>query len=416
MSKDDFVYYGPYEPFPQPVPLPSSLPTDFPHRSLCINRDWVPYIIGALKVLLQPETWDAPAATLEPVRGMLYNLLADWQEPCVSDIQFRNPDSCTLQVSFDRGATWLTILTAQQCINDNIANGTLQGGKLGTMPPAFLGTCIDYFPTVPGNGSWSLPVVVNAGDTIQVTQHPTGQVWTDSIAGMVLYCPDGTFFLPLVGCGAGDPAHAGDPDMTAFHMELLGQVGTTIFHPLAGLFVVPIGVVNQTVVFYPNDGVLWDNVGNIQFKVEHCSVGWTHTFDFTLADGGWTNYVAGHGHWVSGQGWVDDYFPIPQGAYIEIKRLLSHSVNIVRWTAYFDITNLYNPTGSGIWATSDLGAHDIIPCCPVPGGMGVVQDSGFINTLAATEVEFRAQINQPTLPWQMTLRKIVISGSGTDPF
>lgn len=305
MSKDTWAYYGPFESFPFPVAPPTALPFDQPHRSLCINHDWVPYLVGALKVLLQPETWDASDATIQAIRGQLYELINQWESTCVSDIQFRSPTACTLEFSSDGGATWTQIYDAQACIDANIANGTIPGS--GALPPAIPvpSTCVDYFPAISAASSYTLPDLVSTGDTIEVTVHATPAAWTDDIFAFTLYCPDGTFFdLVTSICGSGDPAHSGDPLMTANHMELIAKIGSTYFRPMLGKFTIPAGITRQPIQFFANDVLIGDNVGTIVFKIEYCSIGWKHEFDFTASDGGWIGRVP-YSAYDAGQGWRD---------------------------------------------------------------------------------------------------------------
>jgi hypothetical protein len=50
---------GYFIPFTHPVDFPDTELDDEPQVRLCFNADWVPYVLGALKILARPETWEA---------------------------------------------------------------------------------------------------------------------------------------------------------------------------------------------------------------------------------------------------------------------------------------------------------------------------------------------------------------------
>lgn len=232
---------------------------------------------------------------------------------CVSDIQWRQQDDCLLQWSLDGGSTWTTIYDGSLCIAAKIEDGTIQGGSKTPQTGGTPNVCIDTFPAVDSRGAWQLPHLVSAGDTIEVTIPVTPQVWTDDIFNPTLYCADGTFWDITTGCGAGDPAHSGDPDLSANHMELLLAINGVFYRPLSGKVTVPGGVTNAPAFLLANDVLPSDNLGQITVKVEYCAVGYLHVFDFTVSDGGFryppsciptaqTTYHAGEGFSDSGSG------------------------------------------------------------------------------------------------------------------
>ncbi len=63
MSRKDWASGFSFIPFPTPVDFPDSDIEDTPRVSLCFNADWLPWVLGALKVLARSETWDADQET-----------------------------------------------------------------------------------------------------------------------------------------------------------------------------------------------------------------------------------------------------------------------------------------------------------------------------------------------------------------
>lgn len=50
---------GSFIPFDKPVgPVPTVSIGEAPTRQICVNEAWLPYVIGSLKALTRPETWD----------------------------------------------------------------------------------------------------------------------------------------------------------------------------------------------------------------------------------------------------------------------------------------------------------------------------------------------------------------------
>lgn len=186
-------------------------------------------------------------------------------------MDFRQFDDCLLQLTIDGGTTWTTIYDGSICVK-SLGGGTPQGTQYGPPVPS---SCINYQLAIPANGTIALPVTVNAGDTISIVAGPTN-VWSDDVFGLITatsaFCGDGTQWQgPITGCATGEPAHEGDPLMTANHMEIIIAINGSYYRFLGGTLTVPAGVVNATLYFLPNDGVLSDNVGYQFIEVEHCA-------------------------------------------------------------------------------------------------------------------------------------------------
>jgi hypothetical protein len=123
MAQPNWVQQGSYL---VPAAIPITAPNAAPLIQLpCVNREWIPLILGCLDQLRNPSTWDAIdddhrasalvwADTLRDMFGAL---------PCGSDCMMRL-NSCNLQTSTDGGATWVTVPgwaeTIDACIKSHI--------------------------------------------------------------------------------------------------------------------------------------------------------------------------------------------------------------------------------------------------------------------------------------------------------
>jgi hypothetical protein len=126
----------PAKPFPFEVPVPETHPSDEPTVQVCVNVDWIPYILGALGALLVDSTWDTQIPlVLDSVKNDVQDLLSLFAvaEVCPVPIQFRvNPgDTVNWQYSNDGGTTWLDGPdTAAHYTPSFIASGSSSGYDL----------------------------------------------------------------------------------------------------------------------------------------------------------------------------------------------------------------------------------------------------------------------------------------------
>lgn len=412
MSQETFYDIGPGVAFDHPIALPTSLPTDAPHVALCVNHDWVPIVAGCLKVLLDPATFDASDADFQTARRDIWNLLQNWQDGCMSDERFQQIDGCLLQRSVDGGVTWVTIYDGQTCIAKNLENGTIAGGSVTPQESGTPNVCVDYHPAIDARGAWQLPNNVNAGDTLEVTVEVNPQVWTDDIFLETLYCIDGTFWDPITGCGAGDPAHSGDPDISANHMELLLAVNGVFYRIMAGKVTIPAGVVNAPAYFLPNDVLPADNLGQITVKVEHCAVGWSHIFDFTVSDQGWVGRP-GDSTYAAGVGWED----VSGALYVQAPARVS-TFTLIGMAAEFTVVTPDAQTGGvavQVFDTSWISTTVIERCDSLFETGGTCQGFGVFPVDASHAPTFAWTKNGPTTA-QVRLTRVTLYGSGTDPY
>lgn len=380
MSKNLRHQLPAYPPFDKPVDAPASDPDTGTLYTVCFNAEWLPYILGALGVLARPETYkadDLAAINLAAQRGshLLDLFMGECDVAQQTLIEF--DDLCGLQWSYDGGLTWQSAnfencarYGAQQEIQDAINDGTLQraGGQPGPAQPPVPGQCHTYHVILRGADRWKLPSVVNSGDTIHVTNAIGG--WTDG--SLAWWCPDGKTYV-LGTCGANQQHQANDPlNPGAYHMAVIGGYNTTTpvyFNPLTGSYIVPAGVTNQEAWLQANDGSLNDNQGQIEFDVEVCNGGWTHYYDFTVSNQGFSAWNSTNAPYTAGQGWiigqhVSNYYAqwqrklITLGATTQIRRIRLYFTGSdsnfrkgMYLTQYPSGTSIWNNEQRAIWTS-----------------------------------------------------------------
>lgn len=271
--------YGPYGSFGTPVPIPLSKADEGELVYIGVNCEWLPYIAGALTQLQLQSTWqystDAELLDIQNRVNTLISRISCFVLPKLSDLCGEGPNTPGVEISDDMplfrqegclfqvqcaDGSWTTIYDPTNCINSGAVNPTPQPN-----PPA--GDCQEYGLKVPGNGLALLPVLVSAGDTIEILV-PNGAWSGDN--GTQWNCADGSTFV-LGGC-VGSPGTSGtDPLPASPHMSLIAKIGSTYYQLMPGVFPVPSGVTDNSIMtFQANDSDLTDNVGTISAIVKVC--------------------------------------------------------------------------------------------------------------------------------------------------
>jgi hypothetical protein len=285
-------YAVPVGSFRVPVVPPSADVTDN-LITVAISKDWLPFVLGAMKQLLLETTWvvETPEV-LDVVQAKAFNLIQMLATPvkaqecgdCECDEMTWRQEGCKLILSCNGVDTFVYDPTT--CIQ----GGTVQPGSNTPPNP---GDCQIFHAVLQGNNQWLLPVQCNAGDTITVSN--AKGAWNDG-GHYQWTCPDGSRYI-LGSCGAaGDPL-SGDPVPSVPHMRLVGQFGT-VWNDGIGTYTIPVGSTNLAVVFQANDSDLSNNLGSISFDVQYCAKAnpktWEHTFDFTTGGAsGWVDVPSG---------------------------------------------------------------------------------------------------------------------------
>lgn len=85
MSVEPMRVQGAFIPFTKPVPLPGPLADDEPVMSICFNASWLPAVLGALKSLARPETWQGTPEDIRSSCASVHDLLSSYEDFCISD-------------------------------------------------------------------------------------------------------------------------------------------------------------------------------------------------------------------------------------------------------------------------------------------------------------------------------------------
>ena len=203
---------------------------------------------------------------------------------------------CLLQQQNDEGE-WITIADISLCEGSTGPTGpTGPTGATGPTGPTGApattpvdtqpnhgslgpGECVDYDLILSASGQLLVPVVLQAGYTIQISEL-TGAA-TDRLMDVSVafngtfwqdwFCPSGGAYI-LGGCYGDSPLVEDDPLPTAGHMVLLASVNGALFDCSASpLLVVGEGVEDVLCIFQLNDSTLADNQGEARFHVQICN-------------------------------------------------------------------------------------------------------------------------------------------------
>lgn len=427
----DSPFAVPVSSFQRPVPPPGVDPDKQPLVYVGFNQEWLAYIAGSLKQLLLQSTWKVSTSSeLDLAQNRAFELLYLFSNfidtaPKIGsagadseDFMIRQDPAnpCLLQTSID-GVNWCTFADISKCMNFGTqpGNGTAQ-------PPPGGGTAENCYQ-LQANNRLLLPTVINSGDDIVVTS----QSGAGNDGGHTTwYCPDGSVFLAGLCVPGTGGLSGGDPLPTANHMSLIIEIAGVFYSLESGTFTVPGGVINQQAVVQVNDSVLSDNSGSysVCIKITNNQVpNWVHTFDFTLTTGGWTPELASGGApaalWTPGTGWVDQdvTFGVIPDRIVDIHNtttisFLSSIEVIGNFTAghgpgpfdQFAVKVNGTPFGAVAYPSLPNGAQDIV----VPVGVASVTDLEAFFQMCTT--------TPPPLDGSGTISKIILTGTGVDPF
>lgn len=256
---------------------------------------------------------------------------------------------------------WVTI-TGQP--SQGIGGSGQPGDGSGSPAP---GACQSYHAQMNGNEQWLCPAVVNAGDTVQVT-NLTG-AWNDGSVNW--YCPTGQQFF-AGDCTTSTTLNGADPLPTQPHMTLLTKIAG-VYHNIGDgvSFTVPGGVTNALLILQPNDASLGDNSGEITFNIQVCNnqaATWSHYVDFTTAPH--ASPAGPYDFWNPGIGWQalvnggGNYSPrvemmLPTSTHVTaLQPVYSNPRNSNN--PPYDICDTYNGSGTNILAYNANDAHNAV--------------------------------------------------------
>src|SRR5262245_46045114 len=89
---------GGYIPFDVPrTDKPGARIDDPPVYQFCVNEEWLPLVVGALKSIGRPETWNLPYSDVVDIASEVNTLVGGITENCGADV----PDKLCLSGTFD---------------------------------------------------------------------------------------------------------------------------------------------------------------------------------------------------------------------------------------------------------------------------------------------------------------------------
>jgi hypothetical protein len=299
--------------FQQPVPIPVALPGAPQLVTVCFNSDWLPYILGCLFQLTLPTTWQGTSDEVANAQAVANNLILIFQKalpgcqtqnPGFSgasvNFMFRqNPDNpCLLQTSVD-GTNWCTWADLSKC------TPIAQPGNKTIQPKS--GDCSSFHGVIHPTDAWVLPVPVNAGD--QVTVSNLYGAWSPTAFTTIWDCPDGNLFFSGNCIDGTSSLDSGAPMPTAPLNGTIVFDGTN-YYDVSGaagvdtpvtITIMP-GVSNAQLLVRCNFHGGIDPAGEVNFDIKVCNnaaTNWTYTFDFTLSLYSFAQYTIGGAAWGS---------------------------------------------------------------------------------------------------------------------
>jgi len=353
--------------------------------------------MGQIYDLAWSKSWQRDTAHTAADVARVWQDVFDSISLCDPVIQFQNPDPCTLQVSFDGGATWTTIYSDADC---RAANPIQPGGT----PRPDISTCEEFHVILGASGQWFVPFTLSDGDTVEVLD-ATG-IWNDSTSQ--LFCPDGTTYS-AGECSGGPGYNALDPVPTAHHMVpvlLWGSGGVG----LETLGAIPGGTGNVDAWLQANEAVLGDNFGNIEFTIRICRIGWCNVWDFAT-DAYAAQWSTGNGVYGSGMysnpgsggnpDTVDIQIDIPAGSDLSQVTVYVNSQNPDTAGAF---RGIYRATFDNVQSGYDANSGDYT--------MNFAVTSAF----DGHTLHIQASNEHSTSPGNNHIKKVELRGNGTDPF
>lgn len=332
----------------------------------------------------------------------------------------QNPDNpCELQTSVD-GVTWCTWADLSLCIPAGN-----QPGSGAEQPPAGGGQAC-YHAQMAANNQWLLPTSVSTGDVLDLT-NANGATNDGGLPDW--RCPNGQQFF-LGACVGGTKTDGGDPLPSDPHLSLIVNIDGTFYPSSAFPITVPGGVSSATVFFQVNDSGLSNNSGSLTFDVcvtNNATASWTHTFDFTVSDGGWVPTTVDVGPaaiYVPGVGWDHADFQSPTANYYRgvdiVRDFSSRELTLVE--VHFNVHGIATnqSTSNGRWALNYNAVNEeLITFADTTEGDDLVKSHGNAGPGIFHLRVFNASsyyTGGATYAGSARITKIIVSGLGTDPF
>lgn len=290
------------------------------------------------------------------------------------------------------------------------------GSSSGPAPqPAPGGGQQAYDKCLDARNQWLLPTTVSTGDQINLVGF--SGAWNDPDADVILWRgPQGLQYFAGAYIPGTTLLVGTDPLPTAPHMSLIAIIAGVKYSLVGGTFTVPGGISNQSVLIQANDSNIGDDQGDVCFTLNVTNnqvITWTQTLDYSQS--GWGFQPARSGGtetpvaiYTFGAGWTEVQNVDGEGS----------TQDIIFSTVPFTATSIKffgtcSPAANCI--ISDGDAHDIFT------SLASASENGDFELDWTGNFTFthglRLDIQQPGVPaGTATIKKVVITGSGANPF
>jgi len=413
--------------FQQPVTIPASPPGAPDLVQVCFNKDWLPYVLGCLFQLTLSTTWQASTqdellSALQAANDLIliFTLAKDGCAVGPTGPEGISGDEMCCCLRMQDGV--LQLFSCGEWTDvpgwDKSAIAPNQPG-VGAIQPAS-GQCQNFTGAIGPTNPWLLPVPVNAGDVVTVTN--LNGSWSPSAFTTIWLCPDGNLFFAGVCVDGTQAFDSGAPMPTA---PLNGTVlfdGTNYYDvsmaanpntPVA--ITIASGVSNAQLVVRCNFHGGTDPAGEVLFGIQVCNnntPNWSSTFDFTLTNGSWIESEL-TGHWTPGQGWFMGADAVGgPNSDINITPTVPFALTsyIVNYNAAADLTSA-TPLNRARGGSG--GATDLID--PLFTGTGV-NTKTYVNAAGLTtdNLDFRL-LDSSAFGGDVVVTSVIINGKGAKP-
>jgi len=371
--------------FQTPVDPPTTQPDADPRQAVCVNQDWLPFIAGALKQLELQATWKvADDAALLDVQGRVFDLISKFGRD-VPGCCFVPYNKMCLSGSFADSDYGFLASSGFSC--DTV---WVPGSGWTSCPPSIAAQRIEVersFGGVTHINSFQVEgtCTLFAGTlTINITFSKNGTTVATGTAGYVGGGNFNTTFSPNIDC-----------DFVQVEILTSAAIGSR--------------------VVYTNWEICYTGLYPLSSTV---TATWSHTFDFTVDDGGFTTIpipgeTGGSGTWVSGSGWRSDFTAHsgPNGDQIIFAQKFFPQRRISTLEVFY---TLPTSAGGSKFLIIQLGGVqvDYFTLSSVSGSHDIL----WIPGEEADELRIDFGAAGPTALQYTYCTKLIVTGVGTDPF
>jgi hypothetical protein len=424
--------------FQAPVPLPQTDPTQGQLFYVGINCEWMPYVAGALSQLQLQTTWATTDPTaLADVQNRaamliaLFNcaILPTIEQLCGSDILGQGGEDMCNCLRFNNGVLQTLVCGVWTDVPGQAPGGINAPGQPGgESPQPAPGGCAVYDGKLHAGDFWLLPTPVNTGDVLSLVSFdgatsdlPFPGRWN---------CPDGKHF-ELGHCYT-TYAYDGSAYLPATPVGRLLWLINGVYYDATEPLTVAGGVTNLNAALILNYPISGTFNGDISFTVQRCNnapATWSHTFDFSIAQYGWSpnrnlstdlhNYCV----YTPGTGFTSVEVSLPPdnvvsaACYIPVPSTFAGI--ITDGDVYYElVVSDSSRLGEWDWVYTSNTAWDADTFAPgYPGPQIHSASNAMSRACTFVSVAINCVREPGSFPTShATITKIVLRGTGTDPF